>query len=116
MINDPEQISAAQTVQDIENGEVRIRFEGKDLNSLYFAVRQSDRGGYSLLYDRSLFKPLEGRPHELLFVCQGERVTAFLDGKPATLTKVEPTRRGCLQFNATGGSLRVLSIEFRAAP
>jgi len=116
MINDPEEISAAQTLQEIENGEVRIRFEGKDLVSLYFAVRQSDRGGYSILFDRSQFKPMEGRTHELVFVCQGDKVSAFVDGKPTTFNKVEPTKRGCLQFNATGGSLRVLSIEYRAAP
>jgi hypothetical protein len=43
-------------------------------------------------------------------------VTPFLDGKPATLSKAEPARKGCLQFNATGGILRILAIEFRAAP
>jgi hypothetical protein len=116
LVNDPNEANAGQTVQEFENGELRIRFEGRDLVSIYFAIRQSDRGGYSVLFDKSQIKSMEGRPHELVFVCQGDKVTAFLDGKPATFSKVEPTRRGCLQFNATGGSLRVLSIEYRAAP
>ena len=116
LVNDPNEVNAGQTVQDFENGELRIRFEGKDLASVYFSIRQSDRGGYSVLFDKSQIKSMEGRPHELVFVCQGDRVMVFLDGKPATFNKVEPTRRGCLQFNATGGTMRVLSIEFRAAP
>jgi hypothetical protein len=113
LVNDPEEVNAAQTVQEFENGEIRIRFEAKDLASLYFSIRQSDRGGYSLLYDRIQFKPLEGRAHELVFTCQGDRVTVALDGKPTPFSKVEANKRGCLQFNATGGVLRVLSIEYR---
>jgi hypothetical protein len=116
LVNDPGEANAAQTIQEYENGEMRIRFEGKDLISLYFAMRQSDRGGYSVLFDKTQSKSMEGRPHELVFVCQGERVTATIDGKPVTFQKVEPSKKGCLQFNATGGAVRILSIEYRPSP
>ncbi|MBI3856383.1 MAG: hypothetical protein HY293_11910, partial [Planctomycetes bacterium] len=108
--------NAAQTNLEFENGDLRIRFEGADLDSLFFSVRQSDRGSYSILFDKSSLKPMEGRAHELLFECQGERVTPTLDGKVIALTEVRPGRSGCLQFNATGKTFRILAIDFRAAP
>jgi serine/threonine-protein kinase len=116
VVNEPDEANAAQTLQEFENGELRIRFEGKDLGSLYFVIRQSDRGGYNLLLDKNQCKSMEGRPHDVVFLCQGDRVTAALDGKAVSFTKVEPSKRGCLQFNAVSGTIRVLSIEYRAAP
>ena len=59
---------------------------------------------------------MEGRPHASWCLCQGERVTATLDGKLASFQKLEPAKRGCLQFNATGGTVRILSIEYRPMP
>lgn len=116
LINDPEELNAGQTGLEFDNGELRIRFEVKDLQSLYFAVRQSDRGGYSVLFDKSTLKPMEGRVHELLFTCQGEKVSATLDGRPLAFTESRPAARGCLQFNGTGKTVRITALDFRPLP
>ena len=113
LVNNPENLDAGQTTFEFENAEFRIRFEVKELNSLFFAVRQSDRGGYSVMFDRSTLKTMEGRSHELLMTCQGERVTAVLDGRPISLHEPKPVNRGCLQFNGIGRSLRITAIDYR---
>jgi hypothetical protein len=43
-------------------------------------------------------------------------VSASLNGKAIPLYENKSTRSGCVQFNANTGTLRVTSIEFRAAP
>jgi hypothetical protein len=116
MVNDPDELNAAQTAQDFDNGEFRVRFEVKELQSLYFAVRQSDRGGYSVLFDKSALKPMEGKVHELLLTCQGEKVTATLDGRPLSFNETKPVARGCVQFNATGKLLKITAFDYRPLP
>jgi Leucine-rich repeat (LRR) protein len=116
LVNTPEDVDAGQTVQEYENGEFRIRFEVLDLTSVFFTVRQSDRGGYSVLLDRTTLKSMEGRPHEVILTCQGERVTATLNGKPLTFSKSQPAQKGCLQFNGIGRQFRISSMEFRPLP
>ncbi|MBV8878654.1 MAG: protein kinase [Planctomycetaceae bacterium] len=113
LVNDPSAQNSAQTKYEFENGDIRIRFEGKGWESVWFRVRQSERGGIGFLFDAVAIKPLEGRQHELLFTCRGDSVTATLDGKPLPVSG-EKVSSGCVQFNATGGGLRVLSIEYRA--
>ena len=81
-----------------------------------FCIRQSDRGGYSVAFDRTTLKTMEGRPHELLLTCQGERVTASLNGRPISFHEPKPVNRGCLQFNAVGRSLRITALDYRLLP
>jgi hypothetical protein len=116
LVSDGSGLNSGQTKFEFENGDLRIRFEGKGWDSVSFRVRQSEKGSSGLFFDGVAVRPLEGRPHELIFSCRGETVTATLDGKPTPLTETQPVKSGCLQFNATKGQLRVLAIEFRAAP
>jgi len=116
LVSDGSGLNSAQSKYEFENGDLRIRFEGKGWDSLSFRVRQSDRGAAGLFFDGVGVRSLEGRPHELIFACRGETVTATLDGKPAPLTDAQAVKSGCIQFNAANGQLRVLAIEYRAAP
>jgi hypothetical protein len=109
-------VNSAQTKFEFDNGDLRIRFEGKGWDSLSFRVRQSERGACGIFFDGVGVRALEGKPHELIFVCRGEQVTATLDGKPIALTETQPVKNGCLQFNATNGQFRVTGIDYRAAP
>ncbi|HVR84507.1 MAG TPA: protein kinase [Planctomycetota bacterium] len=118
LVNDPSAgvANSAQTRFEFENGDLRLRFEGRGWDGLLFRVRQSEKGSMGVLFDGVATKALEGRPHELLFICRGETVTATLDGRAVPLTDSPPVKSGCLQFNATGGTLRLLSIEYRPDP
>jgi serine/threonine-protein kinase len=116
LVNVPEEVNSAQTKLDFENGDLRIRFETKALDAITFRVRQSERGACTFFMDGTQARGLDGKPHEIVFSCRGDKVGATLDGKPLTLTDGTPARSGCLQFNGTTGMLRVTSIEFRAAP
>ncbi len=107
-------VNSAQTKFEFENGDLRIRFEGKGWDSLSFRVRQSGRGATGIFFDGVGVRALEGRPHELIFVCRGEQVTATLDGKPIALTETQPVKQGCLQFNASGGQFRITGLDYRA--
>jgi hypothetical protein len=113
--NDPTVVNSAQTSFEFENGDLRIRFECRGVDALSFRVRQNPQGASGLFFDGATVRPLEGKPHELIFMCRGDTVTAALDGKPMPLTESTAARNGCLQFNATNGVLRVTSIDFRAA-
>jgi len=103
---------AAQTREDFGEGELRIRFEVKDAERLWFLFRQGSGGGYSISFDNAT-KPLEGKPHDLIFVAKGEQVTATLDGKPIPVNFQGAASSGCLQFNAAGKMCRILSLDVR---
>ncbi|HVR86016.1 MAG TPA: hypothetical protein VMU54_16970, partial [Planctomycetota bacterium] len=105
---------AAQTRETFTDGEVRIRFEGQDLENLWFNLRQGSAAGagYAIHMDGDL-KFLDGKPHEIIFTARGDKVTATLDGKPAPVRVERPAPSGCLQFNGAGKRLAILSIDFR---
>lgn len=105
--------NAAQTRQDFEDVEVRIRFELKDMDNTYFKLRQGEAGGYMFAIGGDTIKSYEGKPHELIFVARGDQVTATIDGKPASIQSDGAAKRGCLQFSGNGQTLRLLSIETR---
>jgi len=114
--NDPTVVNSAQTTFEFENGDLRIRFECRGVDALSFRVRQNAQGASGIFFDGASVRGLEGKPHELLFSCRGDLVTATLDGRPMTLTETTGARSGCLQFNATNGLLRVTSVEYRSPP
>jgi hypothetical protein len=102
---------AAQTREDFGgDGELRIRFEVKDAERLWFVYRQGT-GGWGV--DVPQLKSLEGKPHELVFAAKGDQVTATLDGKPLNFSTVQPVKSGCLQFNGRGRLVRILSMDVR---
>lgn len=105
---------AVQTNAQFDDCEVRIRFELKKLSGLYFAVRQGHQGKFNwAVYNKPRLRTLEGRVNEIIFLCYQESVTARLNGQSVPLKRNKNPRRGCLQFNASDGQLRVLSIEHR---
>jgi serine/threonine protein kinase len=114
IVNEPDDGNSAQTKFEFENGDLRIRFEAKGLDSCTFRVRQSENGACSVFFDGVAARALDGKPHELILSCKGPQVTAALDGKALTFSEIKPVRSGCLQFNGTTGTLRVTSIEYRS--
>ena len=107
-------ISAAQTTEKFGDGELRIRFEGRDLEYLFFSLRQSEAGLHELVADRRTLLALGDGVHEVIVRMAGPKVEAEIDGKKAALrVKGRPEPTGHLQFNAVGGVFRVLSIEHR---
>jgi formylglycine-generating enzyme required for sulfatase activity len=103
---------AAQTASEFDDGEIRVRFEFTGTGGFVFAVRQGPEGKVGLNLGSGQLPSALGKPHELVFSCRGDQVTATLDGKQVSLP-VHGPRKGCLQFDHAGGSLRILSIEYR---
>jgi serine/threonine-protein kinase len=114
IINDPAERNAAQTKFEFENGDVRIRFEPRGIDSLMFRVRQNDGGACGVSFDGAGLKQMEGKTYELVLFCRGTQVSATLNGKPIALAENKSSRSGCIQFNGNNGSLRVFSVEYRA--
>jgi len=113
LVNDPEDVSSAQTKFEFGDGELRVRFETKTLDSCSFRVRQSEFGACGVFFDGVASKGLDGRPHELIFTCKGGQVSAMMDGKAIPLYDNKPVRSGCFQFNGTAGTLRVTGLAYR---
>ncbi len=107
------QSDAAQTQETFGDGEFRARFEVTGAQYLQFSVRQGSPGQYRAAFEGPALQALEGRPHEIVFTCRGDSVTARLDGKPLELASSGNPRRGSFQFNGKGGTVRILSLEFR---
>ncbi len=105
---------AAQTKETFADGEIRIRFEGTEYAKLWFKFRQGGdaSGGFHIGLESDL-KSLEGKPHELVITGRGDKVSAMLDGKTVPVVMEGPATRGCLQFNGTGKTFAVLSLDFR---
>ncbi|MBI3854210.1 MAG: hypothetical protein HY293_00815 [Planctomycetes bacterium] len=103
---------AAQSRDDFGDGELRIRFEVKDAERFWLVFRQGTGGGYAVEFETNL-KSLEGKPHDLVFDAKGDQVTATLDGKPVPLSVTGAAKSGCLQFNARGKTIRILSLDVR---
>lgn len=104
---------AAQSKDDFSDGEVRIRFETKSLDRIWFKLRQSGSNGYIVNVAGEQLKALDGKPHDLVFTARGETVTATLDGKPLSVVCDGVVSRGCLQFNAYGNRFHILSVDVR---
>jgi serine/threonine-protein kinase len=107
--------NAMQTTTSFGDAEIRIRFDVlQDLDNIWFAMRQGVGGSYVASWYREDLTALRGRPHELIFVCRGETVAAFLDGKSVPMEVQGRPREGPLQFDASGPGLRIFSIDHRA--
>ena len=105
---------AMQTVNVFDDADVRIRFDVlHDLKQIYFVIRQEGDASYATRWDPEQIRDLKGRPHELIFICRGESVSASLDGKSVPITPSGRPRQGRLQFGGSGEGLRIFSIEYR---
>ncbi|MCY3020548.1 MAG: hypothetical protein NTW87_16120, partial [Planctomycetota bacterium] len=107
----PGKDSAAQSLAEFADGEIRFRFETAGADFLRFCVRQGGAG--EITAELSKTPGLAGKAHELVFRCEGADVSATLDGQRITVSATGRPLKGHLQFNASGGSLRVLAIEHR---
>ncbi|MBV8879159.1 MAG: laminin G domain-containing protein [Planctomycetaceae bacterium] len=105
---------AGQTREEFGDGEIRVRFELSGPDKFWVAVRQGPDGSYG--WDGSTAGLAQGKTYDLLFTMKGDSVTAAVDGKPQKLTMNRSPRKGCIQFNANGRGVRILSVEFRDAP
>jgi hypothetical protein len=103
---------AAQTREHFTDGEMRIRFEVKDGDRIWFHLRQGAGAGYGVEFKHDI-KALEGKPHELIFEAKGDEVKATLDGKPIPVQAHGASKGGPLQFNGRGKVVRFLSIDVR---
>jgi tRNA A-37 threonylcarbamoyl transferase component Bud32 len=107
--------NAMQTRTSFRDADIRIRFDVvQDLDNLWFAIRQGADGNYSAGWYREEVRALRGRPHELIFACRGETVSASLDGKNVPVEVQGRPREGPLQFDASAPGLRILAIDYRA--
>ncbi len=105
---------AMRTLKSFDDGEVRIRFEVvQDIDRIYFSMRQDVGGRYYVSWTNDQVRELKGRPHELIFVCQGERVSATLDGKSVPIEPGGRPKSGSLQFGCSGPGLRIFAIDTR---
>ena len=111
LVRIPEINDAAQTKEVFTDGEVRIRFEVQDVYRMWFNLRQAETPGFAVSIEGDV-KPLEGKPHDLVFRAKGDQVTATLDGKPIPVAAAGGSS-GVLQFNGFGKRFAVLSIDFR---
>jgi hypothetical protein len=109
----PGKPEAAQTRSEVTDAEVRFRFGVQDVESAGFAVRQGPQGSARVRFATVRLRELEGKPHELIFRCLGEAVTATLDGEEAFVEIEGQARSGRIQFTGVGGSFRILSLEIR---
>jgi len=98
------------------DGEVRFRFEvAGPLNGLAFGVRQGGTGLWRVYFNRSHISGMADRINELVFTCSGDNVSGILNGKAIDVVREgNPLKQGNLHlFALDGGTLRILSIEYR---
>ena len=102
-----------QTKRDMEDGEVRIRFETQNATWVEFAVHQGDQQGYQVNLARNRLDALGGKPGEVIFTVRGEQVSATLNGQPIELDPGGKLRRGKVRVYNANGAMKILSIEYR---
>lgn len=104
---------AAQSARVFDDGEIRIRFEIRSGSFLGLGVRQGAEGSFGVAFDGSEIPALRGSTHEVIFRCDGDTVTATLDGKPRALVEAGKARKGHIQFNGPDGDFRISAVDFR---
>lgn len=104
--------NAAQTKQDFQDGELRIRFTTDLTGTTFFCVRQGGEGLHRVdLRERAR----AGQTHELRMTMNGPSVTATLDGQPLDVQTQGKPAFGAVQFNGPAG-FRLYALEFRPLP
>jgi hypothetical protein len=113
LIHDNTVDNAALTQEHLGDGEIRIRFEVRGSSRLAFRFRLESKGHYAVEWASPATAALEGREHELLFSGRNDTASATLDGIAQPIVKFGQPGDGMIQFNTSGGSLRIKSLEFR---
>jgi hypothetical protein len=113
IVNAKSDYGNGQSRDDFSDGILRFRFEITSAQEINFAVRQGPGAQYLVTFGKSECAALVGKAHELVFVCDGNSVTATLDGKAATVKTTGQARSGRFKFQVDHGVLRVLGISFQ---
>jgi hypothetical protein len=104
---------SAQTKRHFTDGEIRIVFEGRQMQDLGFAIRQG-ASYFAVVWNRAELGSMEGQTQELVFVFRGDEVLATLNGTPRKIEIIgKPALSGPLQWNSHGEYFLIKSIEFR---
>ncbi len=102
------------TRDDVEDGEIRLRFRAESIGALTLGVRVAGPKGYVLVPDPATINASRSKVHEVVFTCKGDQVTGLLDGKDVPLKPRSGPRKGPLQVRVTGGGhLVIVSLERR---
>lgn len=104
--------NAAQSKEDFDDGELRIRFDVQKDGMVWFEFRQGPAGGFRVQWPEPM-AALGTTEHELVFTGRGDSVIASLDGKEVAPAAKGSARSGRLAWNCSSGGLRVKSIEIR---
>jgi len=107
---------AAKTLAEFDDAEIRFRFEPKNLDDAYFAVRLGNGANSQIVFNTVQLRKLEGQANELIFTCAGPKVTATLNGNPIEVDARGARARGALQFNAHGQCLKLTALDYRPLP
>lgn len=113
LVKVPGAMDAAQTSVEFADAELRIRFEARGVENVWFAMRQgADCFRVEWAGTKSYAAVGDGE-HELRVRCKGDKAEAWIDGRPVTVAVHGKPVSGCLQFNAIARVYRILSIEMR---
>lgn len=105
---------SGQSREAFGDGELRFRLALQGVGQFYVAVRQAEGGAVRVNYDGQAITSLGDGTHELIITCRGDQITATMDGNPApvaTLGKLHP--RGRIQFNFSGGTFKIVALDYR---
>ena len=116
IVKAPGCINAAQTAMDFTDAELRIRFEARGVDNMFFALRQSDSSFRVTWPNTESFAAVGDGAHELIFRCKGDAAEASIDGRPVKVTKAGNPVSGPLQFNAEARLFRITGIDLRQGP
>jgi len=114
LVNVPNKEEAVQFRPDLDNVEIRIRFQlVGDIEYLAFRALQGE-GAVSVVFDRSKIGALPpNKTHELLFAVRAPKAKAFLNQKPLAIVTGGIPTKGKIQIRCREGTLRILSIDHR---
>ncbi|HVE40072.1 MAG TPA: hypothetical protein VNM14_09310 [Planctomycetota bacterium] len=108
--------NAINTREEFGDGEIRFRFEARDVDTVLFGVRRVSKEMYRVEWKTRSFRPLEGKICELIFTCKGDAVTAQLNGESVEVLAQGRPAHGCLTFSARAKLFRILSVDARKLP
>ena len=108
--------SGGQSRNDYSDGNIRFRFENGAADEISFEVRQNPGVSYRVAFGKAASAAMAGKTHEVIFQCDGGKVTATRDGNSATVTPNGQPRSGRFRFAVDHGSLKILAIDFQKLP
>ncbi|MCY3024110.1 MAG: hypothetical protein NTW87_34465 [Planctomycetota bacterium] len=100
------------TGMEFGDGDIRVRYEVRGVGYGEFNARYSPLGYVQASMDRPQMEAKKG-VQEFIFHCRGDDITATLNGQLWPLNGKPKSGKGRLRFCFNGGTLRVVSIDYR---